>query len=142
MREVLVFTTQLPLSELWSKVLGSKLVHFSYQKHILCLFLKIEGPGIFSQQQLFLVRTCDGLFGCLRFFSNKVWHSWGESCLEIFPRAVWAFGPKSSQYWCTFWESKVGSCGAFRIPENCWRPQLSFWYPCPLQCVVPVFMGF
>jgi len=40
--EMLVVTTQLPLSELRSEVLGSKLVDFSYQMQIFCLLLGLK----------------------------------------------------------------------------------------------------
>lgn len=54
MKEILLFTTQLPLSELWSKVLGSKLV--LKQKHIVSCTCNLVSFLISNVSQLEFVK--------------------------------------------------------------------------------------
>lgn len=86
---MLGFATPLPLSELWSKVLGSKLVDFSYQKHIFCLLLKLKDlvSSLISNFSQFKF-VVDSLGNCF-FSSNKI------DTVEV--RAPWRFFPEQSE---------------------------------------------
>lgn len=107
MREVLVFTTQLPLSELWSKVLGSKLVDFSYQKHIFCLFLKSKDPvssliSNFSWLELVMDSLDVCVFSLTRFDTvetRAAWRFFSEQSQPLDPNHLSTDTHSGSQRW-------------------------------------------
>lgn len=129
-RQMLAFTLQLLLLELWSK--GS--VGCSYQSS----FYFLNGRTCCHFSSAVFLRTLDNYI--ILFSVRKLkWELLGncsQSSLSLWTQIVLVLRH--------FLRGKTESCRTSRIPDNCWRSQLSVWCVCHSQSqrVVPILWAF